>query len=80
MITIQAWITPGIQPRIVRTMFSRNEPLQPLRRSTARGGRKMAIIASQQPAWVRMLLVSNECRSGKFVTYEDHDCDFVVAK
>jgi hypothetical protein len=43
MITIQAWITPGIQPRHVRRMFKRKEPLQPLRRRTARGGRKMAL-------------------------------------
>jgi len=42
MITIQACITPGIQPRHVRRMFRRKEPPQPLRRRTARGGRKMA--------------------------------------
>lgn len=52
-ITNQAWITPGIQPRMVRTMFISSEPLQPLRRRTARGGRKIAMIASQQPIWLR---------------------------
>jgi hypothetical protein len=57
IITIQAWITPGIQPRIVRRMFSRKEPEQPRRRRTARGGRKIAIRASQQPAWMGGLLV-----------------------
>jgi hypothetical protein len=32
-------------------ILSRKEPEQPRRRSTARGGRKIAIRASQQPAW-----------------------------
>jgi hypothetical protein len=52
----QAWMTPGIQPRMVRMMLIRREPLQPLRRRTARGGRKIAIIASQQPIWEGGLL------------------------
>jgi hypothetical protein len=42
MITIQAWITPGIQPRIVRMMLMKKEAPQPRRRRTAKGGRNMA--------------------------------------
>lgn len=47
----QAWMTPGIQPRMVSRMLISSEPLQPLRRRTARGGKKMAMTASQQPIW-----------------------------
>lgn len=76
IITSQAWITPGIQPRIVRTMLRRSEPLQPRRRRTARGGRKIAIMASQQPILNGRLV----CGFLSYVsekTYEDHGCGSV---
>jgi len=40
--THQAWITPGIHPRMLKPMLIRKSALHPVLRKTARGGRKMA--------------------------------------
>jgi len=40
--THQAWMTPGIQPKMDKQMLMRKLESQPVLKKTARGGRKIA--------------------------------------
>ncbi len=51
MTTYQAWNTPGIQPRRHSRMLMRRSAPQPRLRTTATGGRKMAMTPRMSPPY-----------------------------